>query len=149
MQHALVGSAVAEESHGDPLVAVLELGGECGADGQRDASGDDAVGAQHALAHIGDMHRAALALVGAGGAPEELGHHALGVNALGDAVAVSPVGAADVIVIGEVGANAGGDGLLPGGRMHGGGHAALAGFRYAALLKVADGLHGPIEFQKG
>ena len=56
MQHALVGAAVAEEGHGHPLVVVLELGGKGGPDGQRHAAGDDAVGAQHPLAHVGDVH---------------------------------------------------------------------------------------------
>ncbi len=70
-ERAAVDGAVAEEA-GDDLRPAAELQRLRGADGDGHAGGDDAVGAEHPDREIGDVHRPALALVGAGGLAEEL-----------------------------------------------------------------------------
>ncbi len=97
VQDALLERAVAEEADRD-RAGVLELRGQRRAGRQAHAAADDAVGAEHVLVHVGDVHAAALAARVAGGAAEQLGHHALDVAALGDGVAVAAVGAGDVVV---------------------------------------------------
>lgn len=57
-------------------------------------------------------------------------------------MAVTTVGTADVVFVGEVSADTGGDRFLSGRRMHGGGHTPLPGFRYAPFFEVADRGHG-------
>ena len=148
MHDALVDGAIAEEGDGD-LVRASLAGGHGGADGEGDAGADDAVGAEHALGHVRDVHGAALALVGAGGALEDLGHHAPDVDALGDAVAVAAVGGGEVVGVGEVGADAGGDGLLADGEVEGAAQGALADLREGAELEVADGHHGGEHLAEG
>ena len=59
----------------------------------------------------------------------------LDVDALGDAVAVTTVGTADVVFVGEVSADTGGDRFLSGRRMHGGGHTPLPGSNKLVRLK--------------
>ena len=83
-----------------------------GADRDGQARGDDAIGAQHADREIGDVERAALALAGAAGAPEQLRQHGAGVGPFGDGVAVTAMGGRDQILAHEMNADAGGDGLL-------------------------------------
>ena len=61
-------------------------------DGERDARANDAVGTEHAVVEVGDVHGAALALAHAGAATEELRHHLSQPDALGDAVAMTSVG---------------------------------------------------------
>ena len=90
------------------------------------------------------MHRSALALVVPSGPAEQLGHHRLGVHALGYAVAVAPVRAADVVIVGEVGAYPGGYRLLTGRRVYRGGHSPLAGLGDATFLEISDGGHGGV-----
>src|SRR5262249_19947998 len=70
-RRTLVRGAVAEEADRH-LVGALALRRQARAAGQRRPAADDAVGAQHALADVGDMHRAALALAGAGGLAVDL-----------------------------------------------------------------------------
>src|ERR1700728_182924 len=82
---ALVAAAVAEERNADPAGA-LDLGGKRGPADQRRAAADDAVGAEHALGQVGDVHRAALAVAASGPAAVDLGHHLADIDALGDAV---------------------------------------------------------------
>ena len=113
MEHTLIGAAVPEEGDGHPS-QLLELGGQGRTHCQGNAGRHHAVGPQHSLAHVGDVHRAAFSLVGTGGPAEQLGHHQLGINPFGDAVAVPPVGAADIVVVAKVGTNAGGHRLLTG-----------------------------------
>ena len=63
------------------------------ADGDRHAGGDHAVGAEHADREVGDVHRAALAVVGAAGAAEQLAASCACVSApLAMRVAVAAVG---------------------------------------------------------
>ena len=83
-----------------------------GADRDRDAAGDDAVGAEHADREVGDVHRAALALAVAVDPSEQLGHHAADVAAFRDAMAVAAMGAGDPVCTRQRLADADGDRLL-------------------------------------
>ena len=58
------------------------------------------------------MLGAALAPAAAGGLAVQLRHHGLEVRALGDGVAMAPVGALDIIRLFQAGAHAGGHRLL-------------------------------------
>src|SRR5882762_3849533 len=90
----LVGAAVAEIGQRDVLgVVVLVHEGETGAD--RHLGADDAVAAVEILLAAEHVHRAALALGVAGAAAGQLGHHALGVHAGGQHVAVIAIGGDD------------------------------------------------------
>ena len=70
-----------------PVFSVLAV--ERRAADERRAGADDAVGAEHALRQVGDVHRAALAAAEPVLLAEDLVHHAVDVAALGDAVAVA------------------------------------------------------------
>ena len=89
------------------VVAPEPLGRQRRADRDRQAAADDAVGAEVALGHVGDVHRAAAAVAIAVLAAEELGEHAADLGALGDAVAVAAMGRGDLVGVGEL--HAGGD----------------------------------------
>ena len=92
-----VGRAVAKETETDssrPLHFLTEADTNC--DG--DAAGHDAVGAQVAAGHVSDVHGAAAAAAVARFLAHELGHHAVQIGPLGDAVAVAAMGAEDVVV---------------------------------------------------
>ena len=71
----------------------------------RNVRPDHAVRAEHSLINVRDVHRAALALVRAGGLAEQLRHHLLQIEALGDAVVVTAVGAEHVVVVPQVSAH--------------------------------------------
>ena len=109
---------------------------------------DDAVGAQHAQVQVGDVHRAALAVAVARRAAQELGVHALGVAALGDEVAVAAMGAGDVVVLGEEGADAHADRLLAGVEMGDAGDLGVAHQFGHPLLELADGDHGLVHLDE-
>ena len=143
---ALVGAAVAGEADRHP-VGAARLGAQCRPDGQRRVAADDGVGAQHALVQIGDVHGPALAAAQAPGLGEDLQHHALYVAALGDAVAVAAMGRADVVVVGQMQADTGGDGLLTGVQMHEARDIAGGVLHVNAVLERADGAHGPVGAQ--
>ena len=147
MQNALVGATVTKEGNGHPS-QVSQLGGEARADRQGYAGSYHAVSAQHALAHVGDVHRSALSLVGARGPAEQFGHHQLGVHPFSDAVTMPPVGAADVVILSQVSADSRGYGLLPCRRMDRTRHTALACFRDTTFLKMADGCHSFVQIQQ-
>src|SRR5690606_7340891 len=109
---ALVAGAVTEEGDPDPAGA-LHLGGQRGAADQRRPTTDDAVGAQHALAEVGDVHRAAFAAARPGAPAVVLGPHLPDVDAFGVPVAVAAVGAGDRVPLVQVPAHAGDRQLLP------------------------------------
>src|SRR5690606_39027290 len=83
VERADVGGAVAHlaDHH---LVAAAVVDGERGAGGERDLAADDAVAAEHPGGGVVQVHRPAPALGRTGGATVELGHHAAGLDALGD-----------------------------------------------------------------
>ena len=95
-----------------------------------------------------DVHAAALALAVAGRPAEQLRVHLPEVAAFGDEVAVSAVGPGDLVGVGEVDHDAGGDGLLPDievqrardlRRLH-----ELARF----FLEDADANHPPVDVEQ-
>ena len=132
-----------------------------GAGGDRDAGGHHAVRAEHADREVGDVHRAALALVVAGGAAEQLAHHRRRIGALGQRVAVAAVGGGEQVVALQVDAHAGGHGLLAGrqvqrpahqrrlgrGRQAPGRHAALAG-DFGRVFEGADAAHQAVQLER-
>ncbi len=110
MPDTLVGGAVAVEADGHEVLP-QGLGGERGADRDGHGAAHDAGRAEHAHVHRGDVHGTALALVVAVCAAHQLGHHAARVAALGDGVAVTAMGAGDVVAGSQRGAGADRDGL--------------------------------------
>ena len=134
--------AVAEKRHRDPALA-LHLRREPGAGDDRDPAGDDAVGAEHADAEIGDVHRAALALAIAGLPAVELGHHAVEVRPLGDAMAVAAMGRDDPVAAAQRRADADRDRLLADIAMHDAVDLADEIIGRGALLEPADRQHPP------
>src|SRR5262249_38274009 len=100
-EHALVGGAVAHEADRDLAFAAV-LGGQGRPARERGPGAQDAVGAHHAPVQIGDVHGTAFALAGPTLLPVDLLHHLCHVHALGDAVAVAPVGAGDTVAVVEV-----------------------------------------------
>ena len=111
MERAGVRRAIAEKRDRDRALA-LHLRRQTRASDDRDPAGDNAVGAEHADRKIGDMHRAALALAIAGLSAVELGHHAVEVGALGDAVAMAAMGRNDPVALAKRRTDADRDRLL-------------------------------------
>jgi len=120
------------------------------------AGRDDAVRAEHADREIGDVHRTALAAVGAGRASEQLAHHALDRCALGDRVAVAAMRRGEQVLDAQMRAHPRGNRLLAGGQVQGaahirfrearaeGRHAALGGL-LGGVFEGADARHGSIQ----
>jgi hypothetical protein len=92
------------------------------------------------------MHRASLPLAIAGLFAEQLGHGEVGSAALGDEVAVSAVGAGDVIILPQRGAGPGRDGLLANVEMHKTGYVPGRKLPGNPLLESADENHGAVHF---
>src|SRR5207245_10074733 len=111
VDHALVGAAVAEEGD-DHVVGLPELRRERRARADWHAGGHDPVAAQDVQVERRDVHRAAEAAAVAVLPAHELRHHAVHARALRDAVAVTAVGADDVVALAEGRAGAGRHGLL-------------------------------------
>ena len=93
------------------------------------------------------MHRATLALAVAGALAVQLGHHTFEVRPLGNTVAVAAVGADDLIVALEVGADAGRHRFLSDVAVDDAIDSAGLKVVRGALLKTADGLHGAQQLQ--
>ena len=77
-------------------------------------------------------------------APKDFAHHALGVAALCEAVAVPAMGAGDVVDIRQVHAKPDRGRFLTRVEMHEPGDAARGKFLMHALLELADDAHVPI-----
>ena len=146
-RRALVEGAIAEECDGDTAGLAL-LGGQRGAARERRSAADNAVGAQHALADVGDVHRAALAFAQAALAPEDLLHHAVDIAALADAVAMPAVGAGDVVGSVELHADADGRCLLAGVEMDEARYLARGELLVHPLFEFADGAHPRVGREK-
>ena len=140
---ALVATAITAEGDGDLAIAA-GLAGDGGADRDRRSATDDGVGPEHALRHVGDVHRAALALAEAVTAAVDLEHHARHIAALGDAVAMAPMGARDPVGIAQVLADADRDGFLAGIKVREPRDLAGLDLDVQSLLELADGLHLPV-----
>ena len=140
MERPGIRRAVAEKRDRDPALA-FHLRREAGAGDDRDPARDDAVGAEHADAEIGDVHRAALALAIAGLPPVELGHHAVEIGTLGDAMAVAAMRRDDPVALVERGADADRDRLLADIAMHDAVDLAGEVVGRGAFLEAADRQH--------
>jgi hypothetical protein len=147
VERSLVGGAVPEEGNRDPA-GLSDLGRKRGADRQRNSCADDAVGAEHSLADVGDVHRAAFTPANACALAEDLRHHRVQVHSLGDRMAVAAVGARHVIAVAEGGADAGGDRFLARVKMEESRHAARLGELVQSLLEAADRAHGAVGFEQ-
>ena len=148
VQGALFGRAVAEETDRD-LIGLPGLGRQPGPARQRRPAAHDAVRPQHPLVHVGDVHGAALTLTDAGRLAVQLGHHALHVHTLGDAVAVAAVRGGHEVRVGQIRADADRHGLFPGVQMHEAGNLPLAELDLDAVLELPDGLHPFVHPQQG
>src|SRR5215469_10158634 len=146
-RRALVARAVTEEHDADAAGA-LDLGGQRRPADQRRPATDDAVGAEHALGQVGDVHRAALAMAAAGPAAVDLGHHLAYVDALGDAVAVAAMGARDRVTVVEVAAYADRRSLLAGVQVDESGNLAGRELGVDAFFKISDRPHQPVGAQQ-
>ncbi|MNN17489.1 hypothetical protein D3C81_1306790 [compost metagenome] len=144
---AFVGGTVAEERHRN-VVAALELGGQGGPGHQRRSGADDTVGAKHAFFQVGDVHRAALAAAHAGLLAVDLGHHAVHIDALGDAVAVATVGRGNAVAVAQVGHDPGGGGFFAGIKVDEAGDLAGGELHVQAFLERTDGAHHFIGMQQ-
>ncbi len=125
-----------------PVLRVL--GGQRGTADQRGPAAHDAVGAHHAVAEVGDVHRAALAAAEAILPAEDLVHHAAHIAALGDAVAVPAMGRGDPVIVVEVHAKADGGRLLAGVEMHESRDVARGELVVHPLLEIANRAHPTI-----
>jgi hypothetical protein len=104
--------AVAEEADGHGrIAAVLIRQRHPGRQGQMRA--DDGMAAPEVAADIGQVHRAAFALRGAGGLAEEFGHHDTRREAARDSRPVVAVGGDDPVFRPAHRKHAGADGFLP------------------------------------
>ena len=98
MERPLVGGAVAEETD-DHLAGAQHLLGERCTDGDGHRTGDDAVGAQVATGHVGDVHRTAAATAVAGVLLEQFGHHRYRIGAVCQRVSVAAVCRGDEVAV--------------------------------------------------
>ena len=94
----MVGRAVANEGNAHGSVVAIS-GGERGTADQRSARTQNAIGAHHALGKVRHMHGAALAFAKTLRLAEDLGHHTLHINALGDAVAMAAMGRRHAVLV--------------------------------------------------
>lgn len=93
------------------------------------------------------MHRAALAAANAGFAVD-LGHHAVYIHTLGDAVAMAAVGRGDAVAVAQVGHDPGSGGLFAGVQVDETGDLAGGELDVQAFFKGADGAHHFIGMQQ-
>ena len=140
VEDPLVGRAVAEEAEHHAVFA-FHAQAVRGADRDCGRAGDDGIRAEHAVLHRGDVHAAALPAAVPGFPPEDLGHHQAQLEALGDAVAVAPVRARDVVAGPERGARAHGDRLHADVRVHGAADQLLLEELHRPRLERADPPH--------
>ena len=139
-ERALVGGAVAEHADRD-LVEPLVVGRQRHAGGQRQVAADDPVAAHEAVLEVEHVHRAAAAVRDALLAAEQLGHHAVGIRAAGERVAVRAVGRDQVVLVAHRPAGADDRRLLADRQVQ---EAADLGLRVhlaRALLEAADEHH--------
>src|SRR5262245_16698238 len=95
-ENALIRCAVAEKRDCDRVTTELS-GGECEPDGVRDSPAHDPVGADGALGRRAHVHGTALAAAEAARTPENLGEHALRVEASSEHVVMPAMGRGDLV----------------------------------------------------
>ncbi len=140
MERSLGDRAVAEEGDRDAAVCT-QLRGRGGADRDRQAGTDDAVGAEDPDRRVGDVHRAAPPAVGPAVASHQLGEHPERVEPLGEAVAVAAVRRGDHVGVTQRPAGADGRRLLADRQVHEARDLAVAIQRRHAFLEPADDHH--------
>ena len=140
VEGALRHRPVTEERHGHAAVGA-ELRRRRRPRRDRQAGGDDAVGAEDPELRVGDVHGAAAAAVRALVLAHQLGEHPGRVQALGQAVAVAAVGRGDDVRRAQGPARADGRRLLPDGEVDEAGDFAVAIERGHPLLEAADQQH--------
>ena len=110
-EDAFFGRAVAEERHRDAIAArALERQGK--ADRDRNRRADHRGGAQHVVAHVDEMHRAAFAAGDAGRLAVELGEQTAQRRTLGEEGGVAAIGRRHHVVRAQHVAHADRDGFL-------------------------------------
>ena len=150
VEHALVHRAVAGDHHRDVVGRVVVLDAEGRAEREQVARTDDAVGPEHTVRAVGDVHRAAAPAAQPGLLAIHLGHHALQVGALGDDVPVAAVAGIEVVAVAQGAAHGRGHRLLADRQVDGlGGELAGLERRSEVLLEAADGEHDAIELDGG
>jgi hypothetical protein len=140
-ERALVGRAVAEHADGH-LVAAEVVRGEAHARGERQVPADDPVAAHEAPLEVEHVHRAAAAVRDPVLAPEQLGHHAVGIGAPRQRVPVRAIGRDQVVLVAHRAHGADDRGLLADGQMQEPADLGLGVHLARALLEVADEHHG-------
>jgi hypothetical protein len=147
VEGAFVRRTIPEEA--DRYVVALAVPiRERGADGDGDAAGDDAVRAEYAELEVRDVHAAALAVAVAGRPAEQLRVHQPEVASFGDDVAVPAMSRGDLVGIGEVDHDAGGDGLFPDIEVQRARDFPRLGEPARFLLEVADANHPSVEVEQ-
>ena len=144
----LIAGAVPRKRDGDRQLAFriwpVDLVGDRRTHRDRRARADNAVGAQHALVDVGDVHGAALAVAQAFLASPDLLHHPFDIAALGEAMAVAAMGRDDLVSVGQMLANAHRDGFLPAIKVGETGDLAALDLFMKTFLEFADQLHLPV-----
>src|SRR5262249_46311975 len=135
-----IGRTVAKEGNRDAALAV-HLRGKSSPRHDRDASRHNPVGAQHTDFEIGNVHGPTLPLAVASLAAVDLGHHALEMRTLGDAVSMPTVGRDDLVTLLKGGAYPHRHRLLADVAVHDAVDLAGMVIGRRALLETADGLH--------
>jgi hypothetical protein len=123
------------------VTTAIELCRERRAHRDRRSAADDAVGAEHSLIDVGDVHRAALALAKPFAAAPDFLHHAVKVTALGQAMAMAAMGRNDLVGRVQVLANAHGHGFLAAVEVSETGDLAGLYLAVQAFLEFPDHLH--------
>jgi hypothetical protein len=131
---------VTEERH-DDVAAFAQLGGHGSPVGDRKARRDDAVCTEDAQSRIGDVHGSTAASVRPAVLCHQFGEHPLGVEALGQAVAMAAVGRGDHVLAPERPAGPDGGSLLADGEMDEAGNKPIAVEVGHALFEPADQQH--------
>ena len=147
VERPLGHGSVAEERNGDrPVIA--QPAGRRRAHGDGQAGGDDPVGAEDAEVRIGDVHRTAPPPVGARVLGHQLGEHAERIEALGEAVAVAPVGRGDHVGRSQRPARPHRRGLLAHRQVHEAGDLAVPVQVGDPCLEPTDQQHAPVHLEE-
>src|SRR4051794_40680215 len=112
------------------------------------AAPHDAVGPQHAFVDIREMHRGAHAFADTPGFTHQLCNHARDIDALGDAMTMTPVSAGDVVAIRKVSANSDCDCFLAGVKMDEAGDQSIGEVLARGILECSDLYHALVHFEQ-
>ena len=144
MEGADVGRPVAEEGEADRSGAEI-LGGERRAGRERKVRADDRERAERADAHVGEVHRAALAMAEAVRLAEDLRHRAVQRSPHREHGTVAAVGASHGVARSEHAARTDGDRLLPLTEMRAAADEVLHEEAHHLVLEEPDLEHLPVQ----